>query len=218
MHDTQGNCPYDDTDTDEHYLAGTLSHTEADAFERHYFECDGCWARVQRGLEIKAALADTPVVGIGSARSSASHRPARRQRATRWATPLAAAAVLVLGFGIWHYRGPADFTRVGESAPDTVQVMRGSARNIAVSSHQTGSMLIAAWAPAASASSYRVRLLSPDGALLYERETPDTSIVLPEDSAGVSPDAAYWEIQALNELRNVIAVSPLTPATAGARH
>jgi hypothetical protein len=217
MQDNQTNCPYDDTDTDERYLAGTLSPSEADAFERHYFECDSCWARVQRGSEIKAAIAATPVVAIASARGP--REASKRRRSLLWGAPLAAAAVLVLTFGrTLNYRINVDRIRPVSRIEDTAQVMRGSARNIAVSSHQNGSMLIAAWARTPSASTYRVRLLAPDGALLYERETPDTSVVLPSDSAGNSPNTAYWEIQALNELRGVIAVSPLTPTSTGARH
>lgn len=216
MQDNQTNCPYDDTDTDERYLSGALSPTEADAFERHYFECESCWERVQRGSEIKAALSDSPVADIDFAPGSKGK--SRPRRVLLWAAPLAAAAVLVLTFGrTLNYRNSVDLTRAGLRAVDSAQVTRGSSNSISVSSHQNGSLLIAAWARTPSASSYRVRLLAPDGALLYERETSDTSVVLPDDSVGVSANTAYWEIQALSELRSVIAVSALTP-TSGARH
>lgn len=211
MQDIQSSCPYDNSDTDERYLAGTLSPPDTDAFESHYFQCDRCWELVHRGSEIKAALSVTPIVAIDSARLRA--KTSARGRIVRWAAPLAAAAaVLLVAFGNnWNYKLTSGLIRPDRGPGDTAQVMRGEAKNITVSSHQAGSMLIAAWAPAQSATSYRVRLLAADGALLYERETADTSIVLTEDSAGVSRKTAYWEIQALNELRSVIAASALTP-------
>lgn len=214
-------CPYGETDADERYLAGKLPPSEAEAFERHYFECDACWARVQRGSEIKASLAGMPPVRIDSARTSDG--TSGRSRLPRWTTPVAAAmavaAVLLLSFATTlNFHTAVGATDSDKRAADTAHVMRGSERNISVFSHHDGSMWIAAWAPTPAASTYRVRLLAPDGALLYEKETADTSVVLPGDSAGSSPGNAYWEIQALNELRNVIAVSALTPTSAGARH
>ena len=41
----QPNCLYtDDSDIEQRYLAGKLSETDAEEFERHYFECDACWS------------------------------------------------------------------------------------------------------------------------------------------------------------------------------
>jgi hypothetical protein len=196
-------CPFRDQDDIEgSYLAGALSPADAEDFERHYFECDECWSRVQRAAEIRSALADPANVG----RSDVA--PIRRKRAVRpWAGSLAAAAVVLLAVGIWRSR---EIPRSPSLPPSTV--MRGAARSINVASHTASGMLIAAWGRTPSASSYRVRLLSADGSLVYERETKDTSLVL-GDSVVMSGSALplFWEIQALNELRNVVAASTLTP-------
>ena len=66
------NCPYDaDSDIDARYLAGALSAEENDAFEEHYFGCDPCFAAVQTGTEIRAAMSP------GALRVDRSLLPAR---------------------------------------------------------------------------------------------------------------------------------------------
>lgn len=85
-----------------------------------------------------------------------------------------------------------------------------------VSSHATKDVLMASWSKPPQAISYLVRLLGADGALLFQRETTDTSIVLPADSAraAVPSGSGYWQIQAFDELRKTVATSPLTPVSA----
>jgi len=74
-------------------------------------------------------------------------------------------------------------------------------------------MLVATWSSAIGARSYRVRLLEADGTLLFERQTADTSIALSVDSIGKGRlTIMFWDVQALNELRRVIATSSLTQA------
>jgi hypothetical protein len=91
--------------------------------------------------------------------------------------------------------------------------MRGANTSLTVSSHDSNDVLIAAWSRAPGATTYLVRLLGGDGALLFQRETTDTSIVVSADSAQLSAGSrAYWEIQALDELRKPIATSGLTPS------
>jgi hypothetical protein len=74
-------------------------------------------------------------------------------------------------------------------------------------------MLAAAWSRVSDARSFRVRLLEADGTLLFEQLTADTSIVLSVDSIGKGKSTVvFWDVQALNELRRVIATSSLTQA------
>lgn len=72
-------------------------------------------------------------------------------------------------------------------------------------------MLIASWERTPEASSYRVRLYSAGGTVLHQREVTDTTVALAAASLpNVAPDAPlYWEIQALNRVRQVLARSGL---------
>jgi hypothetical protein len=56
-----------------------------------------------------------------------------------------------------------------------------------------------------------VRLVSSDGSLLFERETVDTAIVLSRDIVR-DKTPVYWEVQALDALRSVLATSPVVQA------
>jgi hypothetical protein len=210
----QPNCAYtDDADIEQRYLAGKLSEADAEEFERHYFDCDACWNRVQRGAEIRAALQPAAESAQPVKRETLRQPPVRRRSFGSWVTPLAAAAVVLVGVGLWRNRsnGPTE----SQSAPNapTVEPTRGASTSLLVSSHATSDGLVAAWTKAANAQTYRVRLLAADGSLLFERETADTSVVLPSDSARVSASSGsrFWQIQALDELRKIVATSQLTP-------
>jgi anti-sigma factor RsiW len=167
------------------YLRGELSPEQAEAFEAHYFACDRCWELVHAGAEIRAA------------------RPARgRRRVLPW--PLLAAAVLVgaVGIGLWRSQRPnppADSERAGSPG----------ALLLGVSGDAT--TLTASWSPLAGAAGYRVRLFAPDGAVLSERETTDTSVSL---SRGSLPSSGpfFWQVQALDRLGGELARSALTDA------
>lgn len=195
---TEPICPIDDSDTDVRYLAGQLSAPDAEAFEEHYFDCDICWNAVQRGTEIRSALAHP--VSRGS------------QRRQNWWPLLAAAAVLVVVAGIWQVQRP-----VGEaslSADPHVEPMRGNPTLSAISVTARDKALAASWSHAPDASTYSVRLMASDGQLLFERETSDTSITVPTDSLA-RPErggSIYWQVEALNDLRVVVRSYPLTEA------
>jgi hypothetical protein len=205
-------CPYvDDADIEQRYLARTLTETEAEDFERHYFECDSCFARVRRATEIKSALQQSPTAPRLVPRQIAR---GRRSFIAGIATLAAAAVALFIVVPFRHARNNASEATPASTSP--VDATRGSNLSFQVTSRATSDALTAAWNKPARATSYRVRLLAADGTLIFERETADTSIVLPPDSARVAGqnNSPYWEIQALDELRNVIATSALTPAKA----
>ena len=214
MPEQDPNCPYGpDSDVDARYLAGLLSDEESDAFEEHYFRCDRCFAAVKRGTEIRAATS----AALSETSAGASPRsipvPSRRRRFSAWQPALAAAGVVIVALGIRQVAG----RRVAndESAvPPRVDAPRGATTPFTLSSHATSTALTAAWSPLTTAHSYRVRLVSSDGSLLFERETGDTAIIL---SREIVRDQApvYWEVQALDALRSVLATSAVVQAQTG---
>lgn len=186
----------DERDLEARYAAGQLSSDDAEAFEEHFFACDRCWSLVQRAVEIRAA----------QGRAARTVRPPRSPawrsyRVSRWLT-LAAAATIVAG--IWRagaLRDPGSETVAMRGPTDSLHVVTGT----------RGATLIASWARAIEASSYRVRLYSASGTLLHQRELTDTTIAvaassLPKTSPGTD---LYWEIQAINRSRQVVARSGL---------
>lgn len=212
MPEQEINCPYgDDSDIDARYLAGVLSAAESEAFEEHYFSCDRCFAAVQRGNEIRAALSlpastdtiESPPIVIPLIR--------RRRRFSAWQPALAAAAAVILILGVRQLNAPRRSASVlppvsGSDAP------RGAAPALTLTSHATTAVLVAAWSPPSAARSYRVRLLATDGSLLFEREIADTSIMLSRDLLRGAKSPVYWEVQALDALRSVVAISPIVQA------
>lgn len=185
----------DERDLEARYAAAKLSSDDAEAFEEHFFACDRCWSLVQRAVEIRAAQ-------TRAARARPPRSPAwRSNRVSRWLT-LAAAAIIVAG--IWRagaLRGPGSETVAMRSPTDSLHVVTGT----------RGATLIASWARAIEASSYRVRLYSASGTLLHQRDLTDTTIAvaassLPKTLPGTD---LYWEIQAINRSRQVVARSGL---------
>lgn len=181
----------DQGDLEARYAAGVLSDNEAEAFEQHLFECERCWTMVQRAVEIRAV--ETRI----------SRGPARRNnRATRWLAIAAAATIVVAGtltFDAWRRQGSEPIA------------MRGPTDSLHVVTQTRGTTLTASWERAPEATSYRVRLYSASGTLLHNREVTDTSISLPAASlrATAPGTALYWEIQAINRMRQVVARSGL---------
>ena len=197
-------CPYGpDSDIDARYLAGTLSPEETEAFEEHYFGCDRCFAAVQRGNEIRAAMstrADTGVTPIAS----------RRRRFSSWQPALLAAGLVIVAVGIRQVSGRNSATGTVEDR-SSVDASRGAPRQLTLKSHATSTALAAAWSPLSTARSYRVRLLATDGSLLFEHETTDTAVMHSRDI--VRDDApVYWEVLALDALRGIVASSQVVQA------
>lgn len=204
-------CWFGDSDVDARYVVRALSPREAAAFEAHYFECDACFAAVQRALEIRAAYG---AVGTGHARGVAMHaRPAARggwfrpALRARWGT-LAAAGAIAAVLGTWRAM-TSDSKGAAAGGVRPAHVERGASTLFPLWADATPSTVTAAWARRADAASYRVRLVNENGALLFERETPDTSVSIGVSSlAGLrSAGHAYWEVEALGPLRSVLARS-----------
>ncbi len=190
----------DEGELDTRYLAGSLSEEEAEAFEAHFFGCERCWELVHQGLAVQSAFhADPP------ARSPAiSATPARANR--RWWGLAAAAAVAAVAFGMW-WTG----FQPQPSLPE--DVFRGESTALLVVATSDSADLTASWPRVTGADVYRVRLYGADGSMAIERETPDTSVSVPLDSIAAGRDAGvFWQVQALDRLRNSVGMSDLIRA------
>lgn len=213
MPEPDTNCPYgDESDIDARYLAGTLSPAESAVFEEHYFSCDRCFAKVQRGNEISAALGSTSA-SASSSRGAPIPLTGARNRFVTWRPALAAAALIIVAFGIRQVARPHVSSRPA-NVDSAAEASRGGAPVLSLTTRATQTTMVAVWSSIPAARSYRVRLLGPDGSLLFKVETPDTSITLSRDllSGAADKSTAYWDVQALDALREVVATSPIVQA------
>jgi len=191
----------DEEDQDTRYLAGQLSPEGAEAFEAHFFGCERCWGLVQQGLAVRSALG--PDAGVPHLERGAS--VPERTRGGWWGLA-AAAAVAVVVLGTW-------WTGQRSGPVPTEDVLRGEEVPFLVTTSGSETALQAAWPRLANVDLYRVRLYAADGTLAAQREQVDTSIVLPRDSIPLPRQAtAFWEVQALDHLRQPLARSDLTKA------
>ena len=198
----------DERELDRRYTAGTLSETEATAFEEHFFGCDRCWALVKGGAGVTAALRSG---GVDPAvRGSRAVIPPVR-KATWWKPMALVAGLAIVVLGTWR--------AVQLSPPANPQAIRGGRDSIAVHSELAAGRWRAAWIPVREATSYRVRVFTGDGRLLLTRESTDTSVILPADSLATlgSGGAIYLEVQGFDQLRRPLARSPLTPLSGAVR-
>jgi hypothetical protein len=160
-----------DVDAVASYVDGRLSPDERRRTEAHLAACAEC----------RSEVAD-----VGQVVST--QRASPRLRA--W-IPAAAAAALVLAFalpGVLRQPDPV----VHRAAPTTDA---GAPRPLSpIGSIDSLSRMI--WSAVPSADRYRVRLFDPAGTVLWERETPDTLVAVP-DSVAVRPGTPYyWKVEA----------------------
>lgn len=208
----------------ERYVTGQLDREEAEAFERHLFDCDRCWEKVWRAVEVRSAFESSDAEAIGGrphgrrwepepgSRKDEERSPAEaeaRPSPTRWPgrrvlLPLAAAAGLVLAaIGLWQ--------ALPEGPGPESDVYRSSEGALEASAYTSGDVIVTSWRPLEEAERYRVRVYTGEGAVLYDRTTADT--VLDVTSGELSPrpgDAElYWRVDALDALGRVVARSGL---------
>jgi hypothetical protein len=96
----------------ERYLLSQLSELERDAYERHFFDCEGCFHELTTVRALQAGL---------DARAVPSSGPSPDPQRRWWPVWLAAAAVIVTGIGLWTMRSarevePASVTSAIEPA------------------------------------------------------------------------------------------------------
>jgi len=143
----------------EHYVTGRLENDEAEALELHALACQDCWASIQQGLELRAALSTEPAL---VAAASPSSKPIWR---VRWITALAAAAVLVLSAVTWYAARRESF--------EPATVLRSTDHELVVrTAWQANGALRVTWPRQPDAAAYRVRLSGSSGREL-SNETAD---------------------------------------------
>ena len=190
------------------YVSGAMAGEEAEAFEEHYFACEACWAALQRAVELRAAFEAPATVApehpAAPPHDLAASRPLARRRS--WWPLAAAASVAIAAAAGWRVLATH---RVGGAAVDAE---RGGAAPVVKPRPDTDALALS-WSPVPGAASYRVRLFTPDGAVLLDREVADTMLVPAAAVAGAAPDSrVFWQVEALNGVRDVIARSALTAA------
>lgn len=190
----------DGGDLDTRYLAGKLSPEGAEAFEAHFFGCERCWGLVHQGLAVRSAFQPDASLA-GSSSRPVSHQPSA---ARRWWGLAAAAGIATVAFGVWGVGSRSE-------DPKPEDVLRGDRAPFVLVPAADPAALTATWPRVTDADVYRVRLYAPDGTLEMERELSDTTVVLVRDSLQMlAGGEVFWEVQALDRLRNPIARSELT--------
>ena len=198
----------EEEDLDARYLAGTLSEQEAEAFEEHYFECERCWATVQLGRDVRAALTadETRPAALPRGAERDTPRRVRELSRRRWFPLAIAASIAIVAIGLWP--------RGERGNRDTVaDQLRGPTDSIRAVASVRGKTLLISWPATPSADRYRVRLQRSDATLVVERIVGDTAFAVSRDSLRNVTDReqAYWEVQALDALGRTIARSRLIP-------
>jgi hypothetical protein len=140
--------------------------------EAHLASCADCRAELMDATRVVATL------------------PSRRARAMWIPGAAAAAAAAIVILAVW----PRDVrdSEVHREAPVTTTVApRGLSPVGAVDSAPT-----LRWSSVPHTDRYQVRVFGTDGAVLWERETTDTSVAMP-DSIGVRSSHTYhWKVEA----------------------
>jgi len=185
-------------DTAALYLAGRLSASEAEAFEEHSFSCPDCREDVRRGAELRETLGKPAIVFAAPERRSAP----------RWLPLAAAAAIAIVGIGLWQVAH-----RAGDRA--TAPVLRGGGAallHVRVEGGPPGRLSLS-WVPLPRASRYVVRVLTPDGRSVWSSETREARLTIdPAALAAAKPGAALEvQVEALDAMESVVATSEPAP-------
>jgi hypothetical protein len=153
----------------EQIVNGAGSESERLALLEHVLRCPTCG----------------PELDLLRAANEGARAAERRMPATRWLA-LAAAAILVIGFGGLILRG--------RSVTPAADVMRGRPHALSLIEPAAGDRIAApvqvTWHAIDGATTYRVELLSTSGGLVAAWNTPDTSAAIP-DSARVRANVQY---------------------------
>ncbi len=175
----------------ERYLAGTLSEQETEAFESHYLTCLRCQNELRLGAGIRKVLpevrrADEGIDGKAPEVRTRHwfHRPAR--------VGAVAAALAAVFIGLLlvqpSRRGPLSHREgalEGEGLPNAVAPVG-----------EVPAVEEFRWARVDGADLYRLTLFDADGQLLWEIETPEVLLRVPE-TLSLEPRELYlWQVDA----------------------
>ena len=174
------------------YVSGRLDEAEAEAFEKHYFACEECWALVRAAAAAQGSFArESPPRMVPAGRGVRSRRAFLIP-----AAGLAAAIAGVALFGVWQ-RDP------GEPTGD---VFRGVEETMALEAVVDGLTLRTRWAPIAAAAGYELRLYDSGGRLLRASDVDALTVAVDIDvlELGGVPAVASMDIVALDALGQVL--------------
>jgi anti-sigma factor RsiW len=185
----------DEQDLDTRYLAGTLDAGTGEAFEAHYFGCDRCFELVQRGLELRAALAPM------------ARAPRRSYRG--WLALAAGIGAVGTGALLWR------LTLVGRTGTGT-PTLRGGGSALAARASARDDSVFVGWGRVAAAGSYRLRLYTAEGDVILERELGETALAVSRGSlaAPASAGRIFAQVLALDSLHHPLARSDLVEVPA----
>lgn len=195
----------------ERYVADRLSEDIVEALESHYLTCPRCYDEVRFAMAVRATLQEIAEDDPGRLRvlsggGNDPHAPAltagrpappggtprRRRFKVGTAAAMAAAAVLA---GLLFLR-PAQVTdelapvhRDDASSPASALVPQAPIGEVPAVREFS-------WSPQTSADLYQVTLYGPEGVAIWEVETPETHVVVPEGTR-LEPGTSYlWEVAA----------------------
>lgn len=166
------------------FVDRTANEGERTRIESHLADCEQCRAEVVDAARIVATL------------------PRRREfRGAHWGAIAAAAVVLLIAW-------PRDARDPGlqhREAPVTTTVAPRTLAPIGV----VDDAATLTWSSVPRADRYRVRVFDADGSVLWERETADTTTVVPASARLPSGRSYYWKVEARTDF-NRSAASDLT--------
>jgi hypothetical protein len=181
-----------DGDLVARYVTDRLDPDALEEFEAHMLTCDRCQDEVRLALALQEEL--PAQVGDASVLAGAARRP-RRLPLAAVGTGLAAAAALLLVLvlprsanlptGLPDHRAPSGIETPAELAPVPLAPV-GAVERV--------SDLI--WSRVDGANRYRVTLLDEGGNVVWESETPDTTIAIPPAQSLASGTTYFWKVDA----------------------
>ena len=193
------------------YLLGKLSEKETEAFEKHYFECAPCFAKLAERNEIVGVLKrDRSVFAAEERPAIETPRVAWYDRAfsyfapRQWVFAGAAAALLVAVLAITPLfrSAPPEFVLNGE------ETVRGSSLTLISPVIDVGSVpAFFEWKALGTDMEYQVSIYN--GKLLWKTTTRESRLSLPDDvKALMTAGTKYsWQVKAFSPQGTLIAVS-----------
>ena len=163
---------------------GTLGEPSRTPVVAHVAGCEECLDTVEMLVRMDGGGVPVLPADLKAAALAIVPRPSVQRR---WRPVLAAAATVILGVGGWYYvqqralvvPGPhaiaEDRVRNAQSDSQLPHVVRPAAGQ-----RVRGNALSIEWRQTSAALAYRVRVMRDDGQLLWERETPETTTVIPQ--------------------------------------
>jgi hypothetical protein len=202
-------CRYEDWI--DGYLLGKLGEKENEAFEKHYFECAPCFAKLAERDEIvgvlkrgRSAFATEERSAIETIKAAWYNRASAFFTPRQWAFAGAAVALLVAALTVTPLfrKVPPGFVLNGE---DTV---RGSSLTLISPVIDMGSVpAFFEWRALGADVEYQVSIYN--GKLLWKTTTRESRLSLPDDvKALMTAGQKYsWQVKAFTPQGTLIAVS-----------